>query len=113
VNAPTPVPYVAGTVTLAANVVASLLNLIQIQLDENCSGGPRELSLYVSSGGTIYIGAMSPIGGRLSTTNWAHQLTAGQTKIYRSNYPGAQVPLGNLQVLSTGSSATLHVEVLP
>jgi hypothetical protein len=111
-NLTTPSPYVAGTVTVPANTVVSLLTLIQQQLDRNCPGGPRELSITASAGGGIYIGTRSPVAGALAAGNFGLSLAPGQTKSYTSSYPGAQAPLGNLQVLSTGSPATIHIEVI-
>ena len=106
----TPPAYVAGSVTLPANAVKGLLELIQSQLDPNCPGGPRELQLAVGSGGNVYVGAYSRIAGPLSSTNWAYSLGAGEARVYRSTYPGSNVPLGNLEVLAD-SAAVLHVEV--
>lgn len=106
----TPTTYVAGRITLPANTVQNLLVLIQRQLDPNCPGGPREVRLTVVSGGNIYIGAASPLGGALSATNCAYSLAAGQSRTYKSNYPGSNVALGNLQVLAS-SATQLNVEV--
>jgi len=112
VSAPsTPAAYVAGTLALLPNAVANLLQLIQIQLDPNCPGGPREVQIIVGSGGNVYVGAYSKIAGPLSNTNYAYSLSAGAIRVYRSAYPGANVPLANLQVLAD-SAAVLNIEVI-
>ena len=107
-----PVPYVAGRLTLTANVVGDLLTLIADQLEWNCPGAPVELALTAdtSNGGPIYMGAASRLGGPLSATNWGYVLLPGDMRVYQSTYPGSNTPLGRLQVLAA-SQAFLHVEV--
>src|SRR5215467_3672210 len=108
-----PASYVAGRVTLEAGKVENLLELIQKQLAANCPGSATELSLWAGAGntGSISVGAVSFIGGPLTSTNCAYRLTPSSApRVYRSTFPGNSTPLGELQVLAT-SAAVLHVEV--
>jgi hypothetical protein len=98
---------------LTATLVQNLLTLIQQQIAGNCPGSATELQLWADAAntGSISVGAAGNISGPLSATNYAYQLTpTGGPRIYRSTYPGASVPIGELQVLA-GAAAVLHVEV--
>lgn len=104
-----PAPYVGGTVFVTAGQVANLLLLIQTQLSPNCPGSSAQFSL--STEDSIFIGAASMIGGPLSDTNYAYELTpTNSPRIYRSSFPGNSTPVGELQVFST-AGGELHVEV--
>lgn len=104
-----PTSYVGGTVLVPAGQPASLLLLIQLQLDPNCPGTSAEFSL--STEDDIFVGAPSKIGGPLSATNFAYQLTAGNSpRIYRSTFPGNNTPIGELEVFASGGGS-LNVEV--
>lgn len=103
-------PYVAGSLTLAPNVVVGLLDLIRDKLDSLCPGGVREMRLFVRSGGNVYVGAFSKIAGPLSANNFGYSLSAGDHRVYQSSYPGSNVPLGHIQLLAD-SSSVLNVEV--
>lgn len=104
-----PTSYVGGTVLVPAGQPASLLLLIQLQLDPNCPGTSAEFSL--STEDDIFVGASSKIGGPLSATNFAYQLTPDNSpRTYRSTYPGNNTPIGELQVFASGGGS-LNVEV--
>jgi hypothetical protein len=104
-----PAPYVGGSVVVPANEATSLFALIQQQLQPNCPGGAAELVL--SADDAVFVGSASAIGGPLSETNYAFQLTpGGPPRIYRSSFPGNQAPLADLQVFAA-AAAVLHVEV--
>lgn len=108
-----PAPYVGGTIELEAGVVGNLLQLIQTQLQRNCPGSATELQLWAdpTNFGSISVGSASQLGGPLTATNCAYRLTpTSGPRLYRSTYPGASIPLGDLQVRATGA-ARLHVEV--
>lgn len=103
-----PAPYVAGTVHVPAGEVWSLLYLIQKQLSLNCPGTSAEFALTPGEG-TIFVGAASSIGGKLTEDNYAYKLEEGDDpRIYRSSFPGNNTPVGEIQVLGSGS---VHVEV--
>lgn len=104
----------AGSITLAANTVANVLQLIQAQLADNCPGTAVEFQISAdeTNAQPVMAGAASKIGGPLSATNWAYELKPGCTaRGYRSTYPGTSTPIGELQVFST-AAAILHVEVV-
>lgn len=108
-----PAPYVGGTIDLDPGVVSNLLDLIQTRLQKNCPGSATELQLWADGAnfGAISVGSASQLAGPLSDTNYAYKLTpTSGPRIYRSTYPGASVPIGDLQVLAA-SAAKLHVEV--
>lgn len=110
-------PYVGGSITITANTVSNLINLIQAQLDKNCPACPAELNLYADDANTtpIYGGALSPIGGALSAANYAWKISPlglSNNRYTIGGYPGSNVMLGRLFVLST-ATAVLHVEVWP
>lgn len=108
-----PAPYVGGLVTLPAGTPQNLLELIQNQLSKNCPASAVELQLWADSAnsGSIMIGAASNLSGPLSQTNYAYKLTpTGTPRTYRSTYPGQNVPIGDLQVLST-NGGSLHIEL--
>jgi hypothetical protein len=112
-NAAVPCPYVAGTITLAANTVASLLELVQTQLAPNCPGTAVEFQVAADAANTssVYAGAASNVRGPLSVTNWAYQLTpGGAARGYRAAFPGTNTPLGQLQLFSP-AAAVLHIEI--
>lgn len=103
-----PASYVAGTVHVPAGDVWSLLLLIQKQLSPNCPGTSASFALSAGEG-TIYVGSASSIGGKLSQDNYAYKLEEGEPPhTYRSVFPGNNTPVGELQVLGSGS---VHVEV--
>ncbi|HEY6373456.1 MAG TPA: hypothetical protein VIX37_22965 [Candidatus Sulfotelmatobacter sp.] len=109
-----PAAYVAGPVTLQAGVVSSLLDLIQVQLQTNCAGTCVEFMLQAdpTNSSAISVGAANSLNGPLTSTNYGYKLAPGSApRIYRSTYPGASAPLGELQVLSI-ASAILHVEAI-
>lgn len=110
VTSPTvPAPYVGGSVVVPAGQPTSLLGLIQQQLQPNCPGSSAEL--VISADEAIYVGSASALGGPLSATNYAYELTPGAApRIYRSSFPGNSTPLADLQVFAA-AAATLHVEV--
>ena len=104
-----PAPYVGGSIVVPAGVASNLFTLIQQQLAPNCSGSPAEL--VISADDTVFVGAASMLGGPLSDTNYAFQLTAGiAPRIYRSSFPGNSAPLADLQVFAE-AGAVVHVEV--
>jgi hypothetical protein len=108
-----PAPYVSGAVQIPAGAVYNLLVLIQQQLQANCPGSAVELMISADPAnvGVVKIGAASAISGPLTATNYAYSLSpTSDPRIYRSVYPGSNVPLGELQVLATNASI-LHVEV--
>jgi hypothetical protein len=115
-----PSGYTAGTITIAAGqagVPQQLLALIQLQLDVNCQGAGREVTLQADSSGALYVGCQTTIGGALSTTNYGYVLDkaqagfiAGASRTYRSTFPGNNATIGDLMVLMTGAG-TFHVEV--
>ncbi len=114
-----PSGYVAGTITISAgqaNAPQNLLTLIQAQLDANCPGAGREVTLQTDSSGVLYVGETNLIGD-LSTTNYGYALdkaqtgfTAGASRTYRTTFPGTHSPVGDLMVLMA-ASGTFHVEV--
>lgn len=113
-NPATPVGYIAGNISLAANTVSNLLTLIQQQLEPNCPGTAVEFQIAADAGNTqvVNVGARSRIGGPVSAINWAYQLVAGGTaRGYRSVYPGANTPIGQLQLFST-AAAVIHCEIV-
>lgn len=107
-----PASFVAGRLSLVSNQVASLLELVQSQLEPGCPGACVELALTADAmnGGSVYIGAPSRLAGSLSATNWGYELLPGDVRVYQSSFPGSSTPLGALQVLASGQ-AYLHVEV--
>ena len=111
--------YVAGTITISAQqagVPQQLLALVQAQLDPNCPGAGQEVTLQTDSSGALYVGEQNKAGA-LSTTNYGYVLDAAQTglvagasRTYRTSFPGAHSPVGDLSVLMT-AAGTFHVEV--
>jgi hypothetical protein len=104
-----PSALVSGTLTIADSNPHLLLALIQAQLDPNCKGSGYEVTLSADSS-TVYVGRPSPIAGALSTSNYGYALQPGQSRTYRSSFPGEHSPVGDLQVLISGGG-TLHAEV--
>jgi hypothetical protein len=108
-----PSGYVAGTITISAGqagVPQQLLALIQAQLDANAAGAGYEVTLQTDSSGALYVGRQSTLGGALSSTNYGYQLpSGGSSRTYRSGFPGAHSPVGDLMVLMT-ATGTFHVE---
>jgi hypothetical protein len=114
-----PSGYVAGTITISAGQAGTpqqLLSLIQAQLDPNCPGAGHEIQLQADSSGALYIGRANA-AGPLSTTNYGYvldkaqsPLVAGASRIYRTSFPGAHSPVGDLMVLMS-ATGTFHVEV--
>jgi hypothetical protein len=105
-----PSGYVAGTITLSDSNPHQLLALIQAQLDANASGAGYEVNLQSDASGVLYVGRQSTLGGALSSTNYGYFLPAGgSSRTYRSGFPGAHSPVGDLQVLMVGGG-TFHVE---
>ena len=105
-----PSGYVAGTITLSDSLPHSLLALVQAQLDPNAAGAGYEVDLQTDASGDLYVGRQSPLGGALSSTNYGYQLPAGgASRTYRSGFPGAHSPVGDLQVLMVGGG-TFHIE---
>ncbi|SRR6266478_6034045 len=106
-----PAGYTAGTITISAgqaNTPLQLLALIQAQLDPNCPGAGEEVTIQAESV-TLYIGRESKLGGPLSSSNYGYLLTGGSSRTYRSGFPGAHSPVGDLQVYM--AAGTFHVEV--
>lgn len=104
-----PSGYVAGTITLSDSLPHQLLTLIQSQLDPNAAGAGYEVDLQTDASGALYVGRANTAGA-LSSTNYGYQLPAGGTsRTYRSGFPGAHSPVGDLQVLMVGGG-TFHVE---
>jgi hypothetical protein len=108
-----PVGYVGGTVTISAGQAGAPLNLlalIQAQLDANCPGSGQEINIQTDASGPLYIGRNN-LFGPLSATNYGYQLPAGGfSRTYRSGFPGASSPVGDLWVFMAGAG-TFHVEV--
>ena len=107
-----PSGYVAGTITISAgqaNVPQQLLALIQAQLDLNCPGAGQEVTIQATSA-SLYVGRESPLAGPLSSSNYGYVLVAGASRTYRTTFPGAHSPVGDLQVLMT-ATGTFQVEV--
>jgi hypothetical protein len=113
-NQSIPAAYVAGSITVPANVVSNLLVLIQQQLAPNCPGSPTEFRLEANPGSpNVNVGAASQLSGPLTATNYSYQLIpSGPPRIYRSSYPGNNTPLGELQLFSGGLLSLVHVEVV-
>jgi hypothetical protein len=104
-----PAGYVGGMITLSDSNPQQLLALIQAQLDPNCPGAGAEINLQAGSG-TLFVGRSSPIAGELSPTNFGYQLFAGDSRTYRTSFPGNHSPVGDLEVLMVGGG-TFSVEV--
>jgi hypothetical protein len=113
-----PPSYIAGTITISASQASTpqeLLTLIQAQLDANCPGVCRALSLQIDT--TVLYGGCQSQGGTggtstaLSTSNYGWELTSTfPIKTWGSDFPGSQVPVGNMQIFM--AAGTFHVEVL-
>jgi hypothetical protein len=104
-----PSGYVAGTITLSDSLPHSLLALVQAQLDQNAAGAGYEVNLQTDASGALYVGRFNAIGA-LSSTNYGYQLPAGgSSRTYRSGFPGAHSPVGDIQVLMVGGG-TFHIE---
>jgi hypothetical protein len=109
-----PAPYVPGNVYVPAGVPTSLMSLIQTWLSPNCPGSAVEfqISADASNADSIFVGGASILGGPLSATNYAYELTStSPPRLYRSTYPGGSGAIGEIQVFSA-SASVLHVEVL-
>lgn len=111
-----PAGYVAGTITFAGSAPLQLLALIQAQLDANCPGAGREVTIQADSSGPVYVGEANKVGA-LSTSNYGYVLdkaqtgfVAGASRTYRSTFPGQDSPVGDLMVLMADGQ-TFHVEV--
>lgn len=110
-----PAGYVAGTITFAGSAPLQLLALIQAQLDANCPGAGREVTIQADASGPVYVGEANKIGA-LSTTNYGYVLDAasgslaGASRTYRTTFPGTHSPVGDLMVLMADGQ-TFHVEV--
>lgn len=114
-----PSGYVSGTITISsgqAGTPQALLTLIQAQLDPNCKGVGREVTLQTDSSGPLYVGSPNNVGA-LSTTNYGYVLDkaqsgflAGASRTYRTQFPGEASPVESLSVLMT-ATGTFHVEV--
>ena len=108
-----PVGYVGGTITISAGQAGTpqnLLALIQAQLDPNCPGSGQEIQIQSDASGPVYIGR-SNLAGALSATNYGYQLPyAFTSRTYRSGFPGASSPVGDLWVFMA-AAGTFHVEV--
>jgi hypothetical protein len=103
-----PAPYVGGTIFVPAGVPSNILQLIQQQLQPNVTGSSAEFKLTADD--AVFVGAASAIGGPLSDTNYAYELLPGETRLYRTSFPGDNTPIGDLQVFAS-AAAVLHVEV--
>jgi hypothetical protein len=110
-----PPAYIAGTITISAaqaNTPQQLLALIQAQLDANCPGVCRAMSVQIDN--TVLYGGCQSQGGTstaLSTSNYGWELTSTfPIKTWGSDFPGSQVPIGNMQIFM--AAGTFHVEVL-
>jgi hypothetical protein len=113
-NQAIPCAYIAGTINVTAGSVQNLLTLIQAQLTPDCPGAAAEFQIQADTAntGTVEFGAASSIAGALSATNYGYSLAANAIRLYRSTYPGASSPIGDVQVFSA-AAAILHVEVRP
>lgn len=107
-----PPPFVAGRVSVAANTITNLLDLVHRQLDPRCPGAAVEVALTADAlnVSSVYLGAYSFLAGPLTAQNWGFELKPGDVRVYQSTYPGSSTPLGALQVLAS-SQSWLHVEV--
>jgi len=108
-----PSGYVAGTITISsgqAGTPQQLLTLIQTQLDANCPGAGQEVTLQADgNSGALYVGRANLVGA-LSTSNYGYVLQPGNSRTYRSSFPGNSSPVGDLQVFMV-AAGVFHVEV--
>jgi hypothetical protein len=106
-----PLGLVAGTLSLATGgAVYNLIDLIVAQLDVNVNRGANNVVIQAGAA-ALFIGTASTLGGALSATNYGLTLATGVIYTFGpSNFPGANAPLANLQVLSV-ATGSCHVMV--
>ena len=107
-----PTPYVSGTITVPANKVSGVLDLIHEQLNRDCPGTSVEFRISADPSNLVPVFLGANMGSsRLSCTNYGAMLTPmGEERRYRASYPGTGTPQGFIEVFAE-REAKLHVEV--
>lgn len=103
--------YTGGTITPPqANVVYSLLALIEAQIDPNAQGAGREITIQANTN-ILYVGPSANKSGPLSVTNCSYYLYPGSSRTYRASFPGNAAPVGDLYVLMANAANGFNVEI--